>query len=498
MRTGRPQRRGTGRSRLPGVIAGACALALAWGAPTAGHAQVGPPVDPAPSPADTAGPEPADGPAAGPGQWFIEEYGIDALWDRTTGEGVTVAVIDSGVDDSHENLTDVVRASQDFSGSGTDGRTPIGPEANRHHGTAVAGVIAGTGDGTGPTGVAPDAEILSASMWLGSGLPEGARSSREQAAEAIRWSVDNGAQVINMSLGWDDPAWPEAWDEAFAYAYSKDVVVVACVGNSSQGATQAWSPSTVPGVVGVGGLGKDGRIRPPSTAPGTAVDLMGPAEDIPVPYYTGGYAQAAGCSFAAPVISGIVALLRSADPDLSADEVVAALTSTATAVPGHDGRSTPGSPDPIVGWGRVQPVTALESGPPPEVPVAADALADWVEMHRRAPAPEDAAEAGPSGTAESSAAEESAAVASPRGPVLGPVVLVLGGAVAAGLLGSGLVRARRAARVAPVAAAAGTSDAGPPDAGDPDPADPEEDSAQAVRQPPDDPEGTGGDAPGTR
>lgn len=404
-------------------------------------------VEPEPAPEESApGTAPDGGPAAGPGQWFIEDYGIDELWEQTTGDGVSVAVIDSGVDDGHENLTDTVRDARDFSGSGTDGRTPIGPEANQHHGTAVAGVIAGNGSGAGPTGVAPDAEILSASMWLGSGLPEGAKSSREQAVDAIRWAVDSGASVINMSLGWDDPAWPESWDEVFAYAYSKDVVIVACVGNSSQGATQAWSPSTVPGVVGVGGLGQDGQVRHPSTAPGTAVDVMGPAEEIPVPFHTGGYAQAAGCSFAAPVVSGVVALLRSAHPELSADEVVAALESTATAVPGHDGRSTPESPDPVIGWGRIQPVSAFEAGPPAAVPVAAEDLASWVHMHRQAPGEDEADTADPALPPESQAASEpGGAQPATRAPVLGPVVLI-GGALAALVLAAlALVRARRAA-----------------------------------------------------
>lgn len=443
------------------AVPSAAAMPTSVAAPGTGVAPPETAVEPEPAPEESApGTAPGGGPAAGPGQWFIDDYGIDTLWEQTTGDGVTVAVIDSGVDDSHENLTDTVRDARDFSGSGTDGRIPIGPEANQHHGTAVAGVIAGNGDGAGPTGVAPDAELLSASMWLGSGLPEGAKSSREQAVDAIRWAVDSGASVINMSLGWDDPAWPESWDEAFAYAYSKDVVIVACVGNSSQGATQAWSPSTVPGVVGVGGLGQDGQVRHPSTAPGTAVDVMGPAEEIPVPFHTGGYAQAAGCSFAAPVVSGVVALLRSAHPELSADEVVAALESTATAVPGHDGRSTPESPDPVIGWGRIQPVSALESGPPAEVPVAAEELASWVHMHRQAPAEDDEGPTASAGAPESQAATEpGGARPAARTPVLGPVVLITGGVTALALAALALVRARRAARAtAPVKSADGPAD----------------------------------------
>lgn len=323
-------------------------------------------------------------PHAAPGQWFISSYQIDKAWQESTGQGVKVAIIDSGVNDTHENLTGKVVAAKDFSGSNTDGKTPIGPEDTIRHGTAVAGVIAGNGTGVGPTGVAPDAQLLSASMWLGGGGPQEADTSRQQAAEAIRWAVDNGAKVINMSLGWSDPAWPEYWDDAFAYAYDKDAVIIACVGNASQGATRAWSPATVPGVVGVGGLKKDDTVDEQSTAPGIAVDLMGPAQQIPVPYYTGGYAEAEGCSFAAPFIAGVAALIRAKHPDYSADDVVTVLESTATPVKGHTSSS---DPDPIVGYGRVNPTAALDATKPGETTSAKEELQDWVRMHRRAPQP---------------------------------------------------------------------------------------------------------------
>lgn len=370
-------------------------------------------------------------PEPGPGQWYIKKYGIDDMWKKSTGKGVKVAVIDSGVNTKHEDLKGVVSKSKDFSGLDKDGKTPIGGKTTIHHGTAVSGVIAGQGQGAGPTGVAPDADILSASMWLGPDRPEESGSTREQADQAIRWAVDSGAEVINMSLGWDDPAWPQSWDESFAYAYEKDVVVVACVGNASQGATQAWSPSTVPGVVGVGGLGKDNKVLKESTAPGTAVDLMGPAEDIPIPYYSGGYAEGQGCSFASPIVSGMAALMRAEDPDLSADEVTAKLTSTAKPVPGHKGQSEKGEPDPIVGWGRIDPKAAMTAKVPKAVPSAADALADWVTMHRRAKA--DSAETGTAAPAEENnpkAVAPKDVVSSQATPMFGFSVLGVGGVIA--------------------------------------------------------------------
>lgn len=415
-----------------------------------------------------------DLPEPGPGQWFMEPYDIPELWKETRGEGVTVAVIDSGVSDEHENLTDRVTASRDFSGAGKDGTEPVGADSIIHHGTAVAGVIAGTGEGSGPVGVAPEARIASASVWLGGGAPAAAQSTRVQAEQALRWAVDSGASVVNMSLGWDDPSWPQAWDDAFAYAYEKDAVVIACVGNRSQGATQAWSPATVPGVVGVGGLTQTGEVRQTSSAPGTAVDLMGPAEDIPVPYWDGGYGTADGCSFAAPVVAGIAALLRSAHPDWSADQVVAALTETAGPVAGHEGQGTAEEPDPLVGYGRVDPAAALAWEARDDVPSASDQLSDWVAMHRRAEAPDDAAHPGDEAAAE----DDSGGAVLPDGsvtaegaaaPLLGPVVLVIGGLVGAALLGTAVVTGVRGRRGGPGDGSAddggpatgGTGDGGP-------------------------------------
>lgn len=363
-------------------------------------------------------------PSAGPGQWFISDYGIDKAWATSTGKGVKVAVIDSGIKASHENLTGRVGAAKDFSGGGKDGTTPVGPAATIKHGTAVAGVIAGNGKGEGPRGVAPDAKLLSASMWLGGGAPDGADDPRDQAAQALRWSVDHGAKVVNMSLGWDDPEWPESWDKAFAYAYSKDAVVIACVGNRSQGAKRAWSPATVPGVIGVGGLAKSGKVASSSSAPGTAVDIMAPAQQIPVPYYEGGYAEAAGCSFAAPIVSGVAALVRSAHPGYSADQTADALLATASPVKGHKGTGTAARPDPIVGFGRLNPKAAVADKPSGGHVHAAGELGDWVKMHRRATAPGHANGGGTSARAEPTPSVPRVEAGQVRSARLGPIWLV--------------------------------------------------------------------------
>lgn len=313
--------------------------------------------------------------------WYFKDYGIADLQKKTRGKGVTVAVIDSGINDDVPNLKGRVKGSKDFSGKGGDGTTPVGGKTSIFHGTAVASVVAGSG-ANGPLGVAPEADLLSASVWLGKGRPAGSSDTRDQVAEAVRWAVDNDADVINLSLGWNDPQWPESWDEAFAYAYANDVLVIACVGNRGQGATQAWSPSTVPGVLGVGGLNRAGKVSNDDSAPGTAVDLMGPGVDVPVAWYEGGEGTAEGSSFAAPVVAGVAALMMSADPGADADDITARLTETAGKVDGKRGSAK--DPDPIVGRGKISPGSALSSRARVEDPVAGDALKDWVGMHRQA------------------------------------------------------------------------------------------------------------------
>lgn len=180
-------------------------------------------------------------------QYWLDEYGFREVWDRTQGEGVTVAVIDTGVDSSVKELQGAVVGGADMSGIGSaDGQTPVGTDSG--HGTLVASVLAGrgTGPGNGVIGVAPAAKILSVSVAFGSST--GAASSDEQIAKAVIWAVDNGADVINMSLTRNTPDWPRSWDEAFQYAFDNDVVVVAAAGNRGTGTEQVGAPATIPGV----------------------------------------------------------------------------------------------------------------------------------------------------------------------------------------------------------------------------------------------------------
>ncbi|MGA1453192.1 MAG: S8 family peptidase, partial [Pontimonas sp.] len=148
-------------------------------------------------------------------QYWLEDYRIEEAWQITRGAGVRIAIIDTGIDASHQDLEGAVVGGADFSGLGSiDGLTPVGPE--RRHGTMVASLAAGRGNNgvDGVLGSAPEAELLSLSMSFGGGTI----SPDEQVANAVRFAVDNDADIISLSLTRNTRDWPESWDRAFSYA----------------------------------------------------------------------------------------------------------------------------------------------------------------------------------------------------------------------------------------------------------------------------------------
>ncbi|GMA96145.1 hypothetical protein GCM10025881_29690 [Pseudolysinimonas kribbensis] len=142
-------------------------------------------------------------------EYWLSSYGILQAWNTTQGRGVTVAIIDTGVDGSVPELRGAVVGGTDFSHHGaSNGQTPVGSGEDSDHGTMVASLLAGrgTGPGTGAIGVAPQASLLSISIGFGAQAPD----SDDQIADAVTWAVDHGARVINMSLTRNTLSWPPA------------------------------------------------------------------------------------------------------------------------------------------------------------------------------------------------------------------------------------------------------------------------------------------------
>jgi type VII secretion-associated serine protease mycosin len=254
-------------------------------------------------------------------QYWLSDYGFTKAWALSQGLGVKVAVIDTGIDASHPALQGAVVGGTDVSGLGSeDGLTPVGQ--NNYHGTMVASLIAGRGDSedgsAGVLGTAPKAQLLSVSMAFG---VDGVDTD-SQVAEGIIWAVDNGARVINLSLTRNSVSWPEAWDQAFLYAFENDVVIVAAVGNRLDGTEQVSAPATIPGVIAVAGVDINAKASELSSTSGFTIGVTAPSEDLVAAYPGGGYRIWSGTSGAAPIVSGMVALIRSLYPEMDAANVV--------------------------------------------------------------------------------------------------------------------------------------------------------------------------------
>jgi type VII secretion-associated serine protease mycosin len=277
-------------------------------------------------------------------QWQLDYLDAKDAWQRADGSGVTVAVLDSGVDSSHPDLVGQVLPGIDLVDGTTDGRTdPVG------HGTTVAALIAGRDDDTrGVVGLAPHAKILPVRVLN----RENRYDDATTVANGLRWAVDQGARVVNLSLGGSGAS--QALAEALDYAFDKDVVVVACTGNVSPPASsQVWYPAREPGVLAVAGLSHDNGDEPlwSSSITGPQTVLAAPAADL-LGARPGGYWRVQGTSFAAPLVSATAALVRSHWPQMSAANVVNRLISTARDL-GPAGR------DDEYGFGAVDPVAAL-------------------------------------------------------------------------------------------------------------------------------------------
>ncbi|SFF34599.1 type VII secretion-associated serine protease mycosin [Actinoplanes philippinensis] len=304
--------------------------------------------------------------AAGvPGE--LRAYSPERLAGLATGAGVRVAVIDSGVDVRHPQLTGRVAAGRDLLHGAPDGRRDcVG------HGTAVAGIIAGLPDGgTGVRGLAPGATIIPVRVTedtdtRGQQQIPRSRSSADTFAEAIRWAAGPaGADVINISLVMDEP--DPAVRDAIAAAVRTGAVVVAAAGNGGADAPVAY-PAGFPGVVGVGAVTADGVLADYSQ-PGTQVDIAAFGDQVTVLSPVRGHRAVQGTSFAAPFVSATAALLRERYPADSAEEIVDRLLRSADPAPG-------GARSARYGVGLLNPYRALTeaAGPVvaavPEGPVA--------------------------------------------------------------------------------------------------------------------------------
>jgi thermitase len=254
---------------------------------------------------------------------------VQTAWDVSRGAGIKVAVLDTGLDMTHPDLASKVIAQKIFTTSSIDDKFG--------HGTHVAGIIAAkTNNGQGVAGVCPDCQLM-----IGKIMGDDGTGLSSSISTGITWAADNGAKVINLSEGGPDRA--SLQEDAIKYAWSKGVVLVAASGNSSS--TKSFYPAALPNVISVAATDNTDKKAYFSNY-GTWVNIAAPGENIYSTVPTHAYAMQSqsplaltyeyisGTSMAAPMVSGIAALVWASPQGTSATNVARRILDTADKITG--------------------------------------------------------------------------------------------------------------------------------------------------------------------
>ncbi|WP_327250658.1 S8 family peptidase [Streptomyces sp. NBC_01244] len=266
----------------------------------------------------------------------VPQIGAPAMWKAGyTGKGVKVAVLDTGVDETHPDLKGVETLQKNFSSS-PDSKDRYG------HGTHVASTIAGSGARSGGLykGVAPDVQLLDGKVLGDDGF-----GSDSEIVSGMQWAVDQGATVVNMSVGSPDQPGVDPMEEAVAQLSGKALFVVAA-GNEGDQAGTMRTPGSAAAALTVGAVDKqdqladfssrgptaDGLAKPDITAPGVDITAAATTQSAD-PGPPEGYVSMSGTSMATPHVAGAAALVKQQHPNWSAARIKALLTASATPNP---------------------------------------------------------------------------------------------------------------------------------------------------------------------
>lgn len=289
-------------------------------------------------------------------QWALRNIQAFDAWDITTGADITIAILDTGVSDSHPELKGRVLDGYDFYNNRPDAGDDEG------HGTYTAGVAAAEGNnGVGIAGVCWSCKILPVKVL-------GSRGDGDDAtiAQGIRWAADQGARIISMSLGGTVDT--QVLREAVDYARSRNVLVIAASGNGQARGNRPSYPAAYSDVLAVSATDGSDTVTGFSTT-GDFVDISAPGVGVWSTVWTpsgDSYAAANGTSAACPYVAGAAALILSLRPELNADQLMQVLTRSA------DDRGAPGK-DPEHGFGRLNLFRAVQLASDPNLTFTTEA-----------------------------------------------------------------------------------------------------------------------------
>lgn len=285
-------------------------------------------------------------------QWYLDAMHAEEIWKKTTGEDITVAVIDTGVNSSTPSLKGKVLKGLDTTGvkgEATDDYTG--------HGTTMAELIAGSGEGGGLKGLAPGAKILPLRV-SNTKLQNKESVNAYDERDAIRAAADSDAQIISMSFGSEFMTRENI--EAVKYAESKGKLFLAAVGNSAKKGNKPSYPANYPEVAGVAATDRNGRVAEYSQH-GDFVDIAAPGNDIPYwcdSTFTRYCEGDGGTSAANALASASAALIWSAHPDWTANQVLRVMFESAARPEG----SKDGTLSNYLGHGIVRPNAHITRG----------------------------------------------------------------------------------------------------------------------------------------
>ncbi|MFF3787396.1 S8 family serine peptidase [Streptomyces sp. NPDC001933] len=367
-------------------------------------------------------------------QWYLGAMQAEEMWKVTTGEGIKVAVIDSGVNPSTPSLKGQVLKG--FDATGADGDEY---DDYRGHGTTMAELIAGTGKGGGLRGLAPGAKIIP--MRITDTEFQNQHSvNAHDFEDAIRAAADSDAKIISMSAGSEFPTQKER--DAVQYAQDKGKLFFASVGNGAQSGNKEEYPAAYPQVVGVAAADRNGKVGQFSQY-GQVTDIAAPGSDVPhwCDETFRRYCDGNGTSQATAIASASAALVWSAHPDWTANQVLNVLFDTA----GRDWEK--GTLSKYLGHGLIRPsMNILKGKGNPGAPDISPLTKEKTSGSSASPA---ASAPGSSQPQKKETADDAVVAGSSKEKDDGtPLGLIIGGAAAVVVLGGGafaLVRKRRTA-----------------------------------------------------